>query len=104
MRPGVASIIEEGYFRICVEKIKETRAWTAAQLKALGFTFCEPSANFIFAAHPHCPAKKIYETLRREDIYVRYFDKPGIDNYIRITIGTDEEMRTLIEVLREKCL
>lgn len=101
---GVASIIEEGYFRICVEKIKETRAWTAAQLKALGFTFCEPSANFIFAAHPHCPAKKIYETLRREDIYVRYFDKPGIDNYIRITIGTDEEMRTLIEVLREKCL
>lgn len=101
---GVASVIEEGYFRICVEKIKETREWTAAQLKALGFTFCEPSANFIFAAHPDCPAKKLYEMLKAEDIYVRYFDKPGIDNYIRITIGTDEEMQTLIQVLREKCL
>lgn len=70
----------------------------------LGFTFCEPSANFIFATHPDCPAKKIYETLRTEDIYVRYFDKPGIDNYIRITIGTDEEMRTFIQTLKEKCL
>lgn len=101
---GVVSIIEEGYFRVCVEKIKKTRDWTAAQLKMLGFTFCEPSANFIFATHPDCPAKKIYETLRTEDIYVRYFDKPGIDNYIRITIGTDEEMRTFIQTLKEKCL
>lgn len=97
---GAASIAEDDYFRTCVEKIKKTREWTAAQLKALGFTFCEPSANFIFATHPHYKAAELFSALRKEDIYVRYFNKPGIDNYLRITIGTDEEMRTLIEFFK----
>lgn len=98
---GVASAADEEYFQMCVGKIKETRAWTAAQLKRLGFKFCEPSANFIFATHPVHRADRLFALLREQDIYVRYFDKPGIDNYLRITIGTDAQMRVLIETLRD---
>ena len=57
-------------------------------------------ANFIFATHDTVPAKEIFQALREADIYVRYFNSPRIDNYLRITIGTDEEMEKLLEFLR----
>lgn len=70
------------------------------ELKALGFVFNEPWANFIFASHPKYPAKELFDALRKEKIYVRYFNLPRIDNYLRITMGTDEEMKTLIRFLK----
>ena len=57
-------------------------------------------ANFVFATHPKYSAKELFEALRKEKIYVRYFSLPRIDNYLRITIGTDSEMETLIQFLK----
>ena len=57
--------------------------------------------NFIFASHKSVPAKDIFEALRREDIYVRYWNKPRINNYLRITVGTDQEMDALLQFLKQ---
>ena len=67
----------------------------------LGFSFADSRTNFVFAAHERVPAREIFEMLKEKGIYVRYFAKPRIDNHLRITIGTDEEMDRLIAVLRE---
>lgn len=98
---GVAAIGDRDYFEDTCQKIMDTREWTQKELKALGFTFQDSKANFIFAAHKTCPAKRIFEALRAKHIYVRYFAKPRIDNYLRITIGTREEMEQLIRFLKE---
>ena len=98
---GVAAIGDRDYFEDTCQKIMDTREWTQKELKALGFTFQDSKANFIFAAHKTCPAKQIFEALRAKHIYVRYFAKPRIDNYLRITIGPREEMEQLIRFLKE---
>ena len=98
---GVAAIGDRDYFEDTCQKIMDTREWTQKELKALGFTFQDSKANFIFAAHKTCPAKQIFEALRAKHIYVRYFAKPRIDNYLRISIGTREEMEQLIRFLKE---
>lgn len=96
---GEASIKDESYFRETIKKITETREWTQKQLARLGFSFKDSKANFVFAKHESCPASELFERLREEHIYVRHFDKPRISNYLRITIGTPEEMRKLTEFL-----
>lgn len=98
---GVAAIGDRDYFEDTCQKIMDTREWTQKKLKALGFTFQDSKANFIFAAHKTCPAKQIFEALRAKHIYVRYFAKPRIDNYLRISIGTREEMEQLIRFLKD---
>ena len=97
---GAEAVKDRDYFNECIEKIIRTRTWVAKELKALGFEFNEPSANFIFATHPKYPARELFEALRKENIYVRYFILPRIDNYLRITVGTDSEMETLIQFLK----
>ncbi len=97
---GAEAVKDRDYFNECIEKIIRTRTWVAKELKALGFEFNEPSANFIFATHPKYPARELFEALRKENIYVRYFSLPRIDNYLRITVGTDSEMETLIQFLK----
>ncbi len=98
---GVAAIGDRDYFEDTCQKIMDTREWTQKELTALGFTFQDSKANFIFAAHKTCPAKQIFEALRAKHIYVRYFAKPRIDNYLRISIGTREEMEQLIRFLKD---
>ena len=98
---GVAAVEDKAYFEETVGKIVTTRAWTAAELKKLGFSFNESQANFIFATHESVPAKELYQALREAHIYVRYFAKPRIDNHLRITIGTQEEMEKFVGFLRE---
>ena len=97
---GAEAVKDRAYFEECVEKIKSTRSWVCKELKALGFEFNEPWANFVFVTHPSYPAKELFEALREKKIYVRYFNMPRIDNYLRITIGTDAEMETLIQFLK----
>ena len=70
-------------------------------LAALGFSFPDSQSNFIFAAHKSMPAKEIFAALKARNIFVRYFNKQGIDNYLRITIGTDEQMQALEAALKE---
>lgn len=98
---GVAAIGDRDYFEDTCQKIMDTREWTQKELTVLGFTFQDSKANFIFASHKTCPAKQIFEALRAKHIYVRYFAKPRIDNYLRITIGTREEMEQLIRFLKD---
>ena len=98
---GVASMKDQAYFEECCNKIITTREWTKTELKKLGFSFQDSKANFIFATHKSCPAKKLFGALREKHIYVRYFPKDRIDNHLRITIGTDKEMKKLVEFLKE---
>lgn len=98
---GVAAIQDKAYFTETCEKIIATREWAKKELAALGFTFPDSKTNFIFASHKSCPAKEIFEALRQEHIYVRYFPKPRIDNHLRITVGTQEEMEKLIHFLEK---
>lgn len=98
---GVAAVKDQAYFQETCNTIIETREWTKKELKALGFSFQDSMSNFIFAAHETCPAGKIFEALREKHIYVRYFPKGRTNNFLRITIGTQEEMQTFINVLKD---
>ncbi|MDO4555957.1 MAG: histidinol-phosphate transaminase [Lachnospiraceae bacterium] len=97
---GKAAIADEAYFQDTRRKIMETREWFKGEMKKLDFHFPDSKANFIFASHERIPASQIFEAARRENIYVRYFNKPGIDNYLRITIGTHSEMESFLTFLR----
>lgn len=98
---GVACVQDKEYFENTVQKIIKTREWTKEELKKLGFSFQDSMSNFIFATHESRKAKEIFEALREHKIYVRYFNKPRIDNFLRISIGTDAEMQQLIAFLKD---
>ena len=99
---GVASVADDAYFKEKVAAVVATREWTKGQLKELGFSFPDSKSNFIFASHESVKADYIFSALKERNIYVRHFSKPErIDNYLRITIGTDQEMARLIESLKE---
>lgn len=97
---GVEAVKDDNYFKETTAKIVATREWAKEELLKLGFSFTDSKANFIFATHKKVSAKQIFEALREADIYVRYFNVPRIDNYLRITIGTKEEMERLFEFLK----
>ncbi|MFR4352824.1 MAG: histidinol-phosphate transaminase [Roseburia sp.] len=96
---GVAAVRDNAYFEETRGKIIAAREWTKQELRKLGFSFGDSMGNFIFATHASVPAKEIFEALRKENIFVRYFAKERIDNYLRISIGTQEEMEILIAFL-----
>ena len=98
---GVAAVEDKAYFDETCNKIIETREWTKKELKALGFSFQDSMSNFIFATHKTCHAKELFEALRGQHIYVRYFQKDRIDNFLRITVGTKEEMQKFIDFLKD---
>lgn len=98
---GSAAIQDEAYFRETTAKIVTVREWTKKELKRLGFSFPDSKTNFIFATHDHVPAKELFEALKKQHIFVRYFNKLGIDNYLRITIGTEGQMKKLIAFLEQ---
>ena len=98
---GVEAIRDKEYFEETCRKIIATREWTKEELKKLGFSFGDSMSNFIFAAHESIPAKEIFEALKEENIFVRYFNKPRINNYLRISIGTEEEMQELVKFLQK---
>lgn len=98
---GVAAVEDEAYFQECCEKIIATREWAKEELTALGFTFPDSASNFIFAHHKSVPARELFAALKEAHIYVRYFDKPRIDNHLRITIGTREQMEALFAFLKK---
>jgi len=99
---GKAAIEDTDYFHDIVGRVKKTREWTSGELKALGFTFNESQTNFIFAKPPApYAASEIFDKLIQNGIYVRYFKKPRIDGYLRISIGTDDEMQIFINKLKE---
>lgn len=98
---GVEAVKDKEYFQNTVQKIIKTREWTKEQLVGMGFTFTDSRSNFLFATHPRMDAQTIFEELRKRNIYVRHWNKPRIADYLRITIGTDEEMKQLVAQLKE---
>lgn len=97
---GVASLEDEPYFQEHVQKIMDTRKWFSEEMRKLGFVFEDSSSNFLFVTHKTAKARDIFEAARKKHIYVRYFDEPRIDNYLRISIGTDEEMHAFLDFLK----
>ena len=96
---GVEAVKDEEYFRKTTGQIIAVREAAKKRLAELGFSFPDSMANFIFASHERIPAKEIFEALKRERIYVRYFNQPRIDGYLRITVGTEQEMEALFRFL-----
>ncbi len=96
---GAAAVKEDAYFKEIVEKIIKTREWTKKQLAGLGFHFTDTRSNFLFVTHERISAKEIFQALKDAGIYVRYWEKPRINNYLRITVGTDAQMEKLVEFL-----
>ena len=97
---AVEAVRDDAYFKSVTSKIIATRERVKKEMAELGFTFPDSKTNFIFASHKTVPAKEIFEALREQDIYVRFWNKERINNSLRITIGTDEEMDTMIGFLK----
>ena len=98
---GIASVEDDKYFRDTVARVVATRTRLTEELRKLGFDVADSSTNFVFAEHNKFRAKELCEYLKTRDIYVRYFSKPRIDNRLRITVGTDEEIDALISALKD---
>jgi len=94
---AVDAIRDEAYFQSTCKKIIETRERTVAALSRMGFFIVPSGANFIFIRYAGVSARELYARLKGEKILVRYFDKPRIDDHLRVTIGTDAEMEAFIE-------
>ncbi len=99
---GAAAVKDVEYLEETVRKIKETRERTKKELAQLGFEFTDSKANFLFARHPRYDAGKLFEELKEAHIYVRHWNDEKIRDYLRITIGTDEEMDVLFDYLRKR--
>ncbi|WP_010240642.1 histidinol-phosphate transaminase [Clostridium arbusti] len=100
-KAAVAAIKDEEHFKDCTSKIMDTREMVVSKLKEIGFEVVPSKANFIFASHPKINGEKLFFTLRENGLLVRYFNKPRINNYLRITIGSEEEMNIFVEKLQK---
>lgn len=97
---GKVAIEDVDYFNETREKIMATRERVAKELKNLSFHVLDSKANFLFIRHDTVPSKHIYEKLKEQGIYVRYFKKMRIDQFIRVTIGTETEMDSFIQAVK----
>lgn len=98
---GVASIEDDKYFKEMVAKIVATREKYTKELEKLNFEVLPSSANFVFAKPLDMNASELFAALKARNIFVRYFNKPRINEFLRITIGTEEEMACLIKAIKE---
>ncbi len=98
---GTASVLDDAYFRETTAKIIRTREWTKKELARLGFLFTDSKSNFLFATHPKVSAEELFAALKENNIYVRHWKKPRIENYLRITVGTQEEMGRLVSFIEQ---
>ena len=98
---GAAAVRDESYFRETVQKIIDTREYSKKRLAELGFTFPDSMSNFIFASPKGKSAEHVFTELKKRSIFVRWWNKPIIRDYLRISIGTREEMDALFSALEE---
>lgn len=97
---GVEAVKDKAYFEEQTKKIIDTREWTKKELAKLGFVFPDSKSNFIFAKHLEFDAKELFEALKNADIYVRFLGGSRIKEYLRISIGTRQEMEALLSFLK----
>ena len=99
---GLAAAMEdEDYFRATCRKIMDVRGWAGEELERLGFTVLPSKANFLFVRHPDREGKALWQGLRDRGILVRRWEQPLIIDWLRISIGTREEMEALVSALKE---
>lgn len=98
---GEAAVRDGDYLELTRNKVMATRMWATARLRGLGFTVHDSNTNFIFIAHPDKPGQGLYQGLRDRGILVRWFDKDRIRDYLRVSIGTDEEMEAMCRACEE---
>ncbi|MCC8073728.1 MAG: histidinol-phosphate transaminase [Clostridiales bacterium] len=98
---GAASIRDDDYFKATCAKIIATRERVTQEMRNLGFTVADSSANFIFATRSDLSMKDMFEYLKTKNVFIRYFNVPRIENYVRISIGTDREMDIFLDTLKE---
>lgn len=98
---GTASLEDEEYFQETLAKIIATREWSICELRKRGFTVLDSQTNFLFAKPAKRDAQWLFEELKKEKIYVRYFSGERIREYLRITVGRDGQMRRLLEAVDE---
>lgn len=98
---GIEGINDRAYFQEITAKIKATRQRVSAELKKYGYEVLPSESNFLFVAHPKLSAEEMYTRLRNGGILVRYFNKPRIDRFIRVTMGTDDEMDEFLKQVGE---
>jgi len=96
---GAAAMRDQAYKNACAERVKASRAKLAIDLKQLGFQVPDSQTNFLFVTSPKGHAEAIYLSLKERGILVRYFNQPGLDDKLRITVGTDEQNQSLLEAL-----
>lgn len=96
---GAEAVKDDVYFRETAAKIIATREHAKERLSGMGFTFPDSMTNFLFVTHESADAGALFEALRREQIYVRYFNQPRLSDSLRISIGTDQEMEALYTFL-----
>lgn len=98
---AVAAFEDKEYFEKTRRKIMDTREKTVKRLRELDFNVVDSTANFVFASHKNIDGQTMYSKLKDKGVLVRHWNKPRISDYLRITIGTDEEMNILIEKIKE---
>ena len=98
---GIAALSDDEYFSETVGKLVATREWTKEELAKRGFKFTDSKTNFVFASPSKVSAKELFTELKKRNIFVRFWDKDIIRDYIRISIGTDEEMQALMQAIDE---
>ncbi len=101
MAAGLGVLADEVYTRQNLQTVIQTREDTAAKLKEMGFTLTPSKSNFLFAKHPKADGETLYRSLKERGVLVRHFNKPRINDYIRITIGSAAQMQVLLTQLSE---
>ena len=101
MAAGVGALEDEAYFRANCQAIIDNRAWTTDALDKLGFETLPSLTNFVFTKNPTIAGKALYEQLKTRGILVRHFDTPRLTDYIRVTIGSMEQMNAFIAATKE---
>lgn len=96
---GIAALADRAYFEQNCAAIRATRAQTTAALRRRGFTVLDSSANFVFARCPRLPGGELYRRLKDRGVLVRHFDAPRLADWLRITIGSPEQMQGLLKAL-----
>jgi len=100
MLMGEQAMRDEEYFESCRQAIIEAREWTKSEFRSLGFTVTDSYSNFLFVSSPFISGRDFYTALREKGILVRHFDKARISDWCRITVGTAEQMKALVEATK----
>lgn len=101
MAAGIGALEDTQYFESNCKKIRENRAWTTDALRKMDFTVLDSNTNFILARHSTLGGKTLYLRLKEEGILVRHFDTARLTDYVRITIGSSEQMQILVNTVKK---